>query len=186
MNGMVRNLERLAFETCFLNNLGFLMDIKSCEREFHGLMTRDEAGEGCEGWPCFSEDMFCECGNEGQDGEVVSMDTGRQLGFCCLQETGWRGEGARRMVEFKFFWMGCERGIHGVGLLVADKWIEKVLDVSERFMVMRVIVGKTVLNSRHNIREDYYYLLLFVYSTSDKTLMPYNRICYNTRIQINK
>ena len=42
MNGMVRNLERLAFETCFLNNLGFLMDIKSCEREFHGLMTRDE------------------------------------------------------------------------------------------------------------------------------------------------
>ena len=39
MNGMVRNLERLAFETCFLNNLGFLMDIESCEREFHGLMT---------------------------------------------------------------------------------------------------------------------------------------------------
>ena len=42
MNGMVRNLERLAFETCFLNNLGFLMDIKSCEREFHGSMTREE------------------------------------------------------------------------------------------------------------------------------------------------
>ena len=25
-----------------MNNFGFLMDIKSCEREFHGLMTRDE------------------------------------------------------------------------------------------------------------------------------------------------
>ena len=43
MIGMVRNLERLAFETVFFfNNLGFLMDIKSCEREFHGLMTRDD------------------------------------------------------------------------------------------------------------------------------------------------
>ena len=42
VNGMVKNLERLAFKTCFLNNLWFLMDIKSCEREFHGLMKRDE------------------------------------------------------------------------------------------------------------------------------------------------
>ena len=39
---MVRNLERLAFETCVLNNLGVLMDIKSCEREFYGLMMRNE------------------------------------------------------------------------------------------------------------------------------------------------
>ena len=40
-------------------------------------------------------------------------------------------------------------GIHGVGLLVADRWIEKVLEVkrvSERLMVVRVIVGRTVLN----------------------------------------
>ena len=35
--------------------------------------------------------------------------------------------------------MGCERGIHGVGLIVADRWIEKVLDVkhvSERLMAV--------------------------------------------------
>ena len=60
------------------------------------------------------------------------------LNFCCLQETGRKGEGTRRMGEYKFFWMGCERGIHGVGLLVAERWIEKVLDVehvSERLMV---------------------------------------------------
>ena len=29
----------------------------------------------------------------------------------------------------QFFWMVCVRGIHGVGLLVADRWIEKGLDV---------------------------------------------------------
>ena len=77
------------------------------------------------------------------------MVTRRHLDFCRLHETGWRGEGARRVGEYKLFWLGCERGIHGVGLLVADRWIEKVLDVkhvSERLMVMRVIVGRTVLN----------------------------------------
>ena len=40
-------------------------------------------------------------------------------------------------------------GIHGVGMLVANRWIEKVLDVklvSERLMVVRVIVGRSVLN----------------------------------------
>ena len=71
------------------------------------------------------------------------------LDFCCLQETRWRGEGARKMGAFKLFWMGCEKGIHGVGMLVADRWIEKVLDVkrvSERLMVVRVIVGRSVLN----------------------------------------
>ena len=26
-----------------------------------------------------------------------------------------------------FFWMGCSRGNHGVGMLVAERWIEKVL-----------------------------------------------------------
>ena len=65
----------------------------------------------------------------GRDGEVARMAARRRLDFCCLQETGWRGEGARRLGEYKFFWMGCERVIHGVGLLVADRWVEKVLDV---------------------------------------------------------
>ena len=53
------------------------------------------------------------------------------------------------MGAYKLFWMGCEKGIHGVGMLVADRWIEKVLDVkrvSERLMVVRVMVGRSVLN----------------------------------------
>ena len=50
---------------------------------------------------------------------------------------------------YKLFSMGCEKGIHGVGILVTDKWIEKALDVkrvSERLMLVRVIVGRSVLN----------------------------------------
>ena len=40
--------------------------------------------------------------------------------------------------------MGREEGYHGMGVLVAEEWIEKVLDVkrwSERIMVLRVVVG---------------------------------------------
>ena len=86
---------------------------------------------------------------KGRDGEVVDMAARRRLDFCCLQETGWKGEGARSFGGYKFFWMGCEKGIHGVGMLVADRWVEKVLEVrrmSERLFVLRVIVGSSVLN----------------------------------------
>ena len=75
----------------------------------------------------------------GREGEVVEMAASRHLDFCCLQETGWKGEGARKLGGYKFFWMGCEEGYHGVGVLVAEEWIKKVLDVkrwSERIMVL--------------------------------------------------
>ena len=45
--------------------------------------------------------------------------------------------------------MGREEGYHGVGVLVAEEWIEKVLDVnrwSKRIMVLRVVVGRSVVN----------------------------------------
>ena len=48
-----------------------------------------------------------------RDGEVVDMAAKRHLDFCCLQKTGWKGKGARKMGEYKFFWMGCAKGIHG-------------------------------------------------------------------------
>ena len=85
----------------------------------------------------------------GREGEVVEMAASRHLDFCCLQETGWKGEGARKLGRYKFFWMGREEGYHGVGVLVAEEWIEKVLDVkrwSERIMVLRVVVGRSVVN----------------------------------------
>ena len=87
---------------------------------------------------------------KGKDDEVVNMAVEGLLDFCHLQETRWRGEGARRMGAYKLFWRGGEKGIHGVGMLVADRWIEKVQEVkcvSERVMVVRVIVGRSVLNS---------------------------------------
>ena len=34
-----------------------------------------------------------------KEGEVVDMAARRRLDFCCLQETGWKGEGARKLGE---------------------------------------------------------------------------------------
>ena len=70
-----------------------------------------------------------------------------------MQETRWKGGSARSLGKegavYKFLWAGCEEGLAGVGILVAEKWIEKVIEVkriSERIMVLRVTVGKSVLN----------------------------------------
>ena len=38
-----------------------------------------------------------------RDGEVVDMAARRRLDFCCLQETGWKGDCARKVGEYKFF-----------------------------------------------------------------------------------
>lgn len=89
----------------------------------------------------------------GRSGEVVEMVGRRNIDFCCLQETRWRGESAR-VIEaagrsYKFFWKGGDEKGGGVGVLVAEKWIEKVIEVrrcSERIMLLRVLVGKRVVN----------------------------------------
>jgi hypothetical protein len=84
----------------------------------------------------------------GRSGEVVEMAKRRRLDFCCLQETRWKGGSARTLGDFKFFWIGCD-GTSGVGVLVAEKWVNRVLEVkrfSDRLMVIRVIVGKSVLS----------------------------------------
>lgn len=87
-----------------------------------------------------------------RSGEVAEMAHRRGLDFCCLQETRWKGEQARKIggegMWYKFYWKGCEQGVSGVGILVAERWIDKVIEVkrfSERIMLLRVIVGKSVV-----------------------------------------
>jgi hypothetical protein len=53
-----------------------------------------------------------------RSGEVVEMVERRCLDFCCLQETRWRGAGARIFGKYKLLWSGCSEGTAGVGVLV--------------------------------------------------------------------
>src|SRR3989442_14085027 len=87
-----------------------------------------------------------------RDGEVADMASRRCLDLCCLQETRWRGEGNKWLgakgKRYKFFWKGKD-GLAGVGVLVAEKWVERVIEVkkmSERMMLLRVSIGANILN----------------------------------------
>src|SRR3989442_7987530 len=89
----------------------------------------------------------------GRDGEVADMAGRRCLDFCCLQETRWRGVGNKCLGEegksYKFFWSGGKNPVAGVGVLVAEKWVENVIEVrklSERIMLIRVAIGTNILN----------------------------------------
>src|SRR5206468_8508919 len=66
-----------------------------------------------------------------KSGEVIEMVGRRGLDFCCLQETKWKGQSARTLEgdghKYKFFLTGCKEGSSGVGILVAEKWLEKVV-----------------------------------------------------------
>ena len=126
------------------------------------------SGEWCERGPGFFEDWLSECDIDKE--EVVDMAARRRLDFCCLQETGWKGEGAEKMGEYKFFWMGCAKGIHGVGLLVAEGWIEKeVKCVSETD------------GGEGNYREDYAELDFCICATSWKTYAGERRMLHLIR-----
>jgi len=42
------------------------------------------------------------------------------------------------------FWQGCKDGNAGVGLLISDRWIDRIIDVkrvNERIMCLKVLIG---------------------------------------------
>jgi hypothetical protein len=70
-----------------------------------------------------------------------------------VQETGWKVKGKwleSNRARCKFFGTGSSiEGLSGVGVLVAEKWCENVMEVkrpSERVIVVRVAIGKLVMN----------------------------------------
>ena len=53
----------------------------------------------------------------------------RKIDICAVQETRWRGCSTRMITEkhcrYKFLRSGDTSGFGGVGILVAEKWVEK-------------------------------------------------------------
>src|SRR5207247_10589191 len=96
---------------------------------------------------------------------MADMAGKRRLDCCCFQETKWKGDGVKWLGEkgdgvkwlgekgkrYRFFWRGGvdKDGLAGVGVMVAEKWVENVVEVkrlSERLMLIRVSVGTNILN----------------------------------------
>ena len=90
----------------------------------------------------------------GRAHEVVDMLTRRNVDICCLQETRWRGGSARKIegknCKYKFFWCGDQSGIGGVGIMLADKWVNAVISVNRinhRCIQLRFLVGSVIVNA---------------------------------------
>ena len=67
--------------------------------------------------------------------EVVETMSRRKVDLCCLQETRWKTNLkliAGRNSRYKYFGCGNDEGTCGVGILLAEKWWEKMFEVSLR------------------------------------------------------
>ena len=84
--------------------------------------------------------------------EVVETLSRRKLDVCCIQETRYRGGSCRTIkgkdTRYKLYWSGNDKGTAGVGVFVAEEWIEKVFEVqriSDRIILVKLIVGQQVV-----------------------------------------
>ena len=89
----------------------------------------------------------------GRSTEVVQVLNKRRVDVCCLQEVRWKGSGTRLIglnnVLYKLFWQGRKDSLAGVGVLIAEKWIDSVVDVNrvnERMMIVKLVIGKQIVN----------------------------------------
>jgi len=69
----------------------------------------------------------------GRTGEVVQALSDRKAGVACIQETQWKGSGCKfygaKGQRYKQFWIGGEERLDGVGIFVAEKWVDSVVSV---------------------------------------------------------
>ena len=85
----------------------------------------------------------------GKSVEVAEELWGNGVVVGCLQETRWKGAKCRfigeREARYKLYWMGNAGGVGGVGIAVAEKWVDKVIEVvrvCDRLMMVLMVVGK--------------------------------------------
>ena len=84
--------------------------------------------------------------------EVVETLSRRKVDVCCIQVTRYRGGSCRTIkskdTRYKLYWSGNDKGTAGVGVFVAEEWIEKVFEVqrvSYRIILVKLIVSQCVL-----------------------------------------
>ena len=90
-----------------------------------------------------------------KDHEVVETLSRRRIDLCSLQETRLAGgveANQSRVIcgkdsKYKLFFCGNKQGLGGVGILLSEKWIDKVIKVdrfSDRIMLIQLVIGKVV------------------------------------------
>jgi len=86
------------------------------------------------GWP-FRVGTWNVDSRTGRSGELVEALAERWKDVACVQETRWRGSGCRFFgavgKRYKLFWMGSKAKTDGVGIFLAQKWVDSVVSVEK-------------------------------------------------------
>ena len=104
--------------------------------------------------------------------------------ICCVQEVKWKGQGARMISNgFKFLWSGSSKAVNGVGVIVANWLVGKIVEAerySDRVMKVNIVIGDVVwevvscycpqVGRSLNEKEEFYELMDKVV-TSDNVLV---------------
>jgi len=65
----------------------------------------------------------------GRAGELVETLADREVDVECIQEMRWRGSGSKffgaQGKRYRLFWMGGKDRSDGVGMFVAEKWVQR-------------------------------------------------------------
>ena len=104
--------------------------------------------------------------------------------ICCVQEVRWKGQGARMIDNgLKFLWSGSSKAGNGVGVIVANWLIGKIVEVerySDRVMKVNIVIWDVLWEvvscycpqARRSVNEkEEFYELIDKVVTSDNVLV---------------
>ena len=87
----------------------------------------------------------------GKASEIVETVARRRIDICAVQETCWRGCSTRMITgkhcRFKCLRSGGKSGFEGVGILLPEKWVEKIISVDRTSclqMSLRLLIGSKI------------------------------------------
>ena len=91
--------------------------------------------------------QYLECWLTDRAGEVVEALSDRKADIACIQETWWKGScckffGAKGK-RYKLFWMGGEERSDCVGIFIAEKWVDSVVNVerhSKKVLILKMVL----------------------------------------------
>ena len=88
----------------------------------------------------------------GSSNEVVETVSRRRIDLCCVQDCRWRDASARMLEDkecrYKFFWIGNDLGTGDVGMLLTEKWKDRIFyvkRVSDCLTMIKLVFGEVVI-----------------------------------------
>ena len=89
----------------------------------------------------------------GRSGEFVEVIEQSSVDICCLLETRFREKSVRiisgKSAQYKLFWAGIGKGLGEVGIFLAKKWVDKIINISrasDRMIVNKVLTQRIIIS----------------------------------------